>query len=314
MSTPTIASDPSAVEVAAGDLNARFLPAFGMLGVSLRHRGAELLRRVDDLDAAAAKGSTAGIPLLHPWANRLAGPSYRAAGRRVELAPTSPLLHLDGNGLPMHGVPWARLAWRVTAATASSVEAHLDWTGERLSVFPYPHRLELAIDVRESSLRFATRLVAGRDGPVPVSFGFHPYLGLPGAPRAEWRASLPAMTELLLDARGIPTGEERPFPGMDGPLDGTDLDAGFAVLDERAAFSLAAAGRRVTLQLLSGYGYAQVFAPRGRDFVAFEPMTAPTAALCSGRGLRLVEPGGELRASFEVRVEITGPVTGDEAP
>jgi galactose mutarotase-like enzyme len=39
-----------------------------------------------------------------------------------------------------------------------------------------------------------------------------------------------------------------------------------------------------------------------RDFVAFEPMTAPTAALCSGRGLRLVEPGGEFRAGFEVRV------------
>jgi aldose 1-epimerase len=57
------------------------------------------------------------------------------------------------------------------------------------------------------------------------------------------------------------------------------------------------------VQFLSGYRYAQVFAPRGRDFVAFEPMTAPTAALSSGRGLRLVEPGGEFRAGFEVRVD-----------
>jgi aldose 1-epimerase len=301
--TSTIDAHPSAVEIAAGDLRARFLPAFGMLGVSLRHRGAELLRRVEDLDTAAAKGSTAGIPLLHPWANRLAGPSYRAAGRVVELDPASSLLHLDGNGLPMHGVPWARLAWQVTAATASSLEARLDWRGELLSVFPFPHRLELAIEAREQTLRVSTRLAAGPDGPVPVSFGFHPYLGLPGAPRPEWRASLPAMKELLLDAGGIPTGEERAFPGMDAPLAGVDLDAGFAVLDERAAFSLAAAGRRVTLQFVSGYRYAQVFAPRGRDFVAFEPMTSPTAALSRGRGLHVVEPGGEFRAAFEVRVD-----------
>ena len=298
-----VASDPSAVNVTAGDLQARFIPAYGMLGISLRHRGDELLRRIDDLDAAAAKGSTAGIPLLHPWANRLAGPSYRAAGRLVELDPSSPLLHLDGNGLPMHGIPWARLAWQVRAVTASSLEARLDWSRELLSIFPYPHRLELAIDAREGTLSFHTRLVAGPDGPVPVSFGFHPYFGLPGAQRSEWRARLPAMTELLLDARGIPTGEERSFPGVDGPLDGLDLDAGFAVLDERATFSVAVAGRRITVRFLSNYRYAQVFAPRDRDFVAFEPMTAPTAALSSGRDLRVVEPGGEFRAGFEVRIE-----------
>jgi aldose 1-epimerase len=300
--TSTVAADPSALAIADGDLEAQFVPALGMLGVSLRYRGAEILRRLDDLDAAAAKGSTAGIPLLHPWANRLAGPSYRAAGKAVELDPTSPLLHLDGNGLPMHGVPWARLAWRITASTPSSVQAALDWSGELLSVFPFPHRLELAIEARERALRVFTRLAAGRDGPVPVSFGFHPYLGVPG-PRSDWRLSLPAMRELLLDARGVPTGEERAFDAMDRLLDGVDLDAGFEVLDDRAAFSLAAAGRRVTLQLLSGYRYAQVFAPAGQDFVALEPMTAPTAALSSGHGLRLVEPGGEFRALFEVRVD-----------
>ena len=54
------------IGLVAGDLEAVFLPARGMLGASLRHRGAEILRRVDDLEQAAAKGSTAGIPLLHP--------------------------------------------------------------------------------------------------------------------------------------------------------------------------------------------------------------------------------------------------------
>ncbi|HQR67558.1 MAG TPA: aldose 1-epimerase, partial [Thermoanaerobaculia bacterium] len=74
------------------------------------------------------KGSTAGIPLLHPWANRLAGPAYRAAGREVALDPRSLLLHLDANGLPLHGVPWARLAWEVTRSAEDRLSARLDWS------------------------------------------------------------------------------------------------------------------------------------------------------------------------------------------
>ena len=101
--------DPSAVTLVAGDLEAVFLPRYGMLGASLRHRHIEILRRVQDLEVAAAKGSTAGIPLLHPWANRLAGPRYRTAGREVVLDPSSPLLHFDEHGLPMHGVRWSLL-------------------------------------------------------------------------------------------------------------------------------------------------------------------------------------------------------------
>ena len=38
-------NDPSARALVAGDLEAVFLPSHGMLGISFRHRGAELLRR-----------------------------------------------------------------------------------------------------------------------------------------------------------------------------------------------------------------------------------------------------------------------------
>src|SRR6266850_8467203 len=120
-------NDPSARIIVAGELEAVFLPSHGMLGASLRHRNIEILRRVEDLEAAAAKGSTAGIPLLHPWANRLAGSQYRAARREVNLDPSSPLLHLDERGLPMHGVPWSLLAWKLTEAKQDALTARLEW-------------------------------------------------------------------------------------------------------------------------------------------------------------------------------------------
>jgi aldose 1-epimerase len=291
----------------AGDLEAVFLPSHGMLCASLRHRGVEILQRVQDLEAAAAKGSTAGIPLLHPWANRLAEPRYSAAGRDVELDPSSSLLHFDEHGLPMHGVPWSHLVWEVTEARPDSLAARLDWTrSELLAIFPYRHRIELAATLCPDSLTLETTLVAGLDGPVPVSFGFHPYLGLPGLPRAKWWLALPPMRRLLLDRHGIPTGEEEPFAGFDACLGECDLDDGFALLGEGTSFSVAGAGRRISVELLAGYRYAQIFAPKDQDYLALEPMTAPTSALTSGHGLRLAQPGREFRAAFRLRVGAAG--------
>jgi galactose mutarotase-like enzyme len=275
-----------------------------MLGASLQHRGEEILRRIDDLEKAAAKGSTAGIPLLHPWANRLSGLRYRAAGREVVLDLHSPLLHLDEHGLPMHGVPWARLAWEVTEAAPDHLAARLDWNRpELLAIFPFPHLLRVEASLQPDGLTIRTTLEATDEGPVPVSFGFHPYVGLPGLARAEWRLSLPAMRRLELDRNGIPTGEEKAFGGFDGPLGDAAFDDGFALLSAAGVFTLAGGGRKVTVEFLSGYPFAQVFAPAGKNFIALEPMTAPTSALTTGQSLCLAGPGESFSAAFRIRVE-----------
>jgi len=84
------------VTLSAGELAASFAPGVGMAGVSLRHAGEELLDRQAGLSAYAERGAVMGIPILHPWANRLAGFEYavegarRPAPRRAAASPSRP--------------------------------------------------------------------------------------------------------------------------------------------------------------------------------------------------------------------------------
>jgi aldose 1-epimerase len=86
------------VTLSSGSLEAEFAPALGMAGVSLRHRGEELLDRQAGLLAYARTGAVMGVPLLYPWANRLAGHDYMLDGHDVRLPPGPPLVHARSTG------------------------------------------------------------------------------------------------------------------------------------------------------------------------------------------------------------------------
>jgi aldose 1-epimerase len=304
MASRDFLQESSARSLVAGDLRAVFLPDHGMLGASLRHKGVEILRRVEDLEAAAIRGSSVGIPLLYPWANRLAEPRYRVLGQKVVLDESSPLLHFDEHGLPMHGVPWPLLRWVVSEKRQDFMAAQLDWfSSDLLALFPFRHRVELAVTLRPDGLTLETTVVASSAGPVPVSFGFHPYFGFAEPSRANWHLQLPAMRKLSLDGRGIPTGDEEPFGGFNAKLGGNNFDDGFALMDEQTTFSAIGATCKVSVELLAGYRYAQVFAPKDKDYIALEPMTAPANALTGGRGLRFVPPGERFRAVFRIHID-----------
>ncbi len=297
-------SSPPTRILTAGDLRAEFWPAAGMLGASLRFRGVELLRRIDDLAAARTKGSTAGIPLLYPWANRLSSLQYHAAGRQVSLDPSSPLLHFDDHKLPMHGVPWSQLQWNVVSSRADALTARLDWLGpELLAIFPFPHHVEMAVRLRPLDLEIQTTVFADSGSPVPISFGFHPYFGLPGISRAEWTLHAPAMRKLALDAQGIPTGAETPStPNLGTRLGNASYDDGFALSSDQATFLIDANAYSIAVEFKSGFPFAQIFAPKDKEFIAIEPMTAPTNALSSGKNLRVIAPGEQFSASFRIEV------------
>jgi aldose 1-epimerase len=294
---------------AAGGIEAAFVPSAGMVGCSLRHRGDELLGRRGGLEAYVAQRKTMGIPLLHPWANRLSRRRFSVAGRDVAIDPDATPLRLDPNGLPMHGLLSAAGGWRVerheAAADGAVLAARFDFAAhdDLMAAFPFAHELRFEATLQGATLTIETTVRASGDVAVPIGFGFHPYLVLPGVPREDWHVEVPVREQLRLDADMLPTGERLRARIEPGRLGVRAFDDAYAAPPAGDAFALEGGGRRVEMAFERGYPYAQVFAPPDDPVVAFEPMTAPTNALVdAGPELPMLAPGDAYRAAFSIGV------------
>ena len=256
-----------------------------------------------------AERGTMGIPLLHPWANRLAARRFSVAGREVVLDSASTRLSVDPNGLPIHGLLAAATGWRVErhepvgggALLAASLNFGAD--DELMTAFPFPHQVLFEATLRGTTLTIATTVRASGDATVPISFGYHPYFRLPGVDRFDWEIEIPVTERLLLDPQMLPTGEREASRVAAGQLGSRTFDDAYRAPEGSAPFVLAGGGRRIEVSFGAGYPYAQVYAPADDDVIALEPMTAPTNALVvGGPDLPLLAGGDSYEATFSINV------------
>ena len=291
------------VLVSPAGLAATFVPGAGMVASSLTLHGSELLFQRGGLIDYVKRGKTFGVPLLHPWANRLDGLRYEAAGRTVEIDPDVAPVRLDENGLPNHGVLGASPLWRVTGThdgAAATVRAELDFgPAPLLAAFPFPHHLSVEARLEDRTLTVVTHVRA--DEPVPISFGWHPYLTLPGLPRAEWEV---AARRAHARAARRPRHPDRPDGAGAVHRAARSATARSTTSTRssptRPSCRSRAGGGRIVVRLEEGYPCTQVYGPPEQDLICFEPMTAPVNALVSGDRLTV---SADYAARFSIAVE-----------
>lgn len=287
-----------AATLSGADHAATFLPELGMLGVSLRWRGHELLSLHGGLPAWRA-GHTTGMPLLAPWANRL-GTRRITVGRTPVDLRRDRRVHVDGNGLPIHGLLLGAHRWTVTTIEGDERRGSLaaSYALESTHGWPFPQRIDVSIAVDGDGLSVETAVTPTSRRSVPVSFGWHPYFRIPGATRRELVVHLPPRSHLVLDALQLPTGVSRREAADRVSLARTTFDDGYRLGRDRR-FALVGGEIALDVTFDGGYRYAQVYAPAGRAFVAIEPMTAPTNALLTGEH-PTVAAGDRFTATFRV--------------
>lgn len=295
-----------------GGARAMMVPSAGMNLVSLEIQGTPFLHLPSPLQSFMGRPKTGGVPLLHPWANRLRGDTYALRGTTVDLA-TSEGLKRDEHGLPMHGLVLRRPDFEVVPDGESSVVGVLDWnpTTVGFDAFPFAHRLEVRWSVRleKAGVRATctTRVLAGPD-PVPLGTGWHPYLapgGVDGTGALEVRS--PRLQRVALDGLGLPIRDDGALSiveevDFDGPLGETPYDDLYLTPRDGWEVVVRRDGHRIRLVTDGQWPVVQIYAPVDAGYACVEPMLAPTAALSDGQA-RVVESGTSLSAGFSLVAE-----------
>jgi aldose 1-epimerase len=258
-----------------------------------------------------------GIPFLAPWANRIPGGGFHANGNWYAFNESLGVLRMHKDHVAIHGMLTASKLWQVSEVGADSTGA---WVVSRLKFWRYPplmanwpfaHEYEMTYRLAAGELETSIAVKNLSREPMPLVIGFHPYFTIPGVPRAEYMAHIPARSAVLVDDHMCATGELRPNSLPDPtPLASHVFDDGFTDLvrepDGQTLFWVEGGGRRVEVSFGPKWQVGVVYAPSGQDLICFEPMAALTngvnlAAEGKYAALQTVDPDGVWRDSFRVR-------------
>jgi len=292
------------------------VPSVGNVAFSMKVNGQELLYwPFDSVAAFKTKPTLSGIPLLAPFANRLDETAFYANGKRYAFDLT---LGTVRSPIPIHGFVTSTDRWQVieqkTDATAAWATSRLDFSSEPnwLRQWPFPHTIDVTYRLGGGMLEVRARVSNHAADPMPLAIGFHPYFQLTDSPRDEWTIAVGARQRWPLSTSKLPTGETEPIERLFGnpqavSLSDHDLDDVFSELvrDPSGRATLSVRGRKQAIDVLVGPNYraAVIYAPRGRNFICFEPMVAVTNALNLAhkgvyRELQSVAPGETWQESF----------------
>ncbi|MGI8744858.1 MAG: aldose 1-epimerase [Bryobacteraceae bacterium] len=299
---------------AAHHIEVTVVPALGNNAYSMLVNGKQVLYSpYETLSQFKAKPVLLGVPLLAPWANRLDEDAFFANGKKFVLNPELGNLRYDQNHLPIHGLVVFTDRWKVTGMRTDSngaqVTSRLDFWKypDWMAQFPFAHSIEITHKLADGILEVRLAISNASEDTMPVSAGFHPYYQITDAARDDWRVHLPVRSHYILSNKLIPTGETKPVDFPD-PLRLADhqLDDVFGDLIAGDEFSVQGKTQRISIRFGPKYHVAVVYAPPGRNFICFEPMTGITNAFNlahSGvyKDLQTILPGGSWEESFWIR-------------
>jgi aldose 1-epimerase len=222
--------------------------------------------------------------------------------------------------IPSHGFLAASPLWKVIQVEAGERSAQVTsrfefWKDpDMMAQWPFAQEYEMTYILSDGTLEIRLTVSNLSNAPMPVVIGFHPYFKIPGVPRDQWTARIPARKHVEANQK-IPTGElkDSELP-VEFSLKGRTFDDGFTDLareaDGRVYFFIESAGKKIEIAFGPKYPVAVVWAPAGpggvaRDFMCIEPMAGVTNAVNLAHDgkypdLQLLPSGGKWTESFWV--------------
>jgi galactose mutarotase-like enzyme len=244
------------------------IPERGAIVAEWRVAGRPVLYLNRDSLTDPARSVRGGIPLLFPFAGRLANEVYRHKGTRM----------------PQHGFA-RQQAWAVERQRPNMVLMSLSPDAATSAVYPYPFRLEHRVEVTPAALHIELLVANEGDEPMPVAPGWHPYFICPRAQKSDvrCRGGLAGFTGF---------GDDREYNyGLTAPTDG------------KSSYDIPGIGR-VAIEHSPQMRHLQFWTLPGADYVCIEPWVGGVDAINAPNPTSIPAAGAFV---FFMRLELVAP-------
>lgn len=262
------------------------------IGNTLYHwswKGNSILWFPYSLDTYQENNKIAGVPLMYPWANRLASFQYNFEGKAYSL--NAATLNKDPNGLPLHGLLLKTDRWKSKELNFDNSSAwhtaEYEWNegDENFDFFPFVHNLEWTHKLDENGVEISLKIINTGDRNIPLSFGFHPYFTYANFQRKDVKIDIPYNQHIVTDKYLIPTGmlepQENCIPTSEFNLDKLFIDDGFVHKKPLLQPQFKTEDYCVQVEMDAEYKCCVLYTPTDSEkkYLCIEPMVAPTNSL-----------------------------------
>ncbi|HJV68178.1 aldose 1-epimerase [Ideonella sp.] len=284
---PAIASNPTSLELTAGELRLALRPDLGGCMAGLWLGDLPVLRSTEP--AALDSSRASGCYPLAPYSNRLGFRRFRWQGQDYTTQQ-----NFDDNPHSVHGVAWQR-PWSVVSSDGVNAELAYEHVGD--AHWPFDFALRQRFELTPESLTVRLHLTNRAALPQPVGLGWHPYF--PKRTRSRLHIELTERWEP--DASGLPT-RKHPQAGIDGDIAHLDFDHCFEGWQGDAKIR----DEKLRMNLRSSLPYLVVFTPQNKPYYCVEPVSHVSNAIHMAdpmaHGLRKLAPGEAFEAWMTLEV------------
>ena len=299
----------------ASDLSLKIAVNIGNTICSILKKNKEYLYFPYELKAYKNISQLAGIPFMHPWANRLEGDFIFIEQNKHHFPKAfQSIIPRDGNNLPLHGLLLKSDKWKTKAIVNHSEGishiATVEFRDEfELAIFPFEHTMEMKTTLTNNSISIEVLYINDGNKPMPLSSGFHPYFGIDALDTDNLEIKIPFKNVLLSNKLMIPNdgalAKESVFEGfVDDKISLSNIyfDHGFEELDQTKTCSVNQAETNFEVNF-GDYEFCQIYAPNKieKPYICIEPMLAKTNDLNRNK-CELLNPQSCIKKSFEILI------------
>lgn len=242
--------------------------------------------------------------VLVPYSNRIGDARFTFEGKSYELVPNT------SDGHTIHGDVRKR-PWQVTDVGPTWIRLRFESRTFSDINFPFPFNANLGYEIDGNGFRAELEVENAGTERMPAGMGHHPYYSRTLTDPSEQVEVQATYTREY--AGTVPTTPAGPLsPAHDFSKSRTigdaDIDCCFAGWDGKAVITWPGSGVRAEIDCEPPLRHVILFTPPGKPFFALEPVSNANngfnlfAAGDADSGVRVLEPGQTMAASFRVRV------------